>query len=217
MAASNFRVHEYDTVHHLMSRIAHKVFILNEDDRNDFLDIMWRAAEFVGVTLLGWCVMTNHFHLLVYLPPPIELGEDEILRRYEILKGKTAAANKRKELDKFRSEGCEDVVNEWFERQRKRMYDIGSFMKIVKQWFTEMYNVRYSHTGTLWEGEYLDKGVKRTTSEMAKRLAYIHLNPIRALLASRFDEYRWSSFYDMNQEVIRLDLLVLSARLIKQV
>jgi len=87
MSASNFRVHECNTVHHLISRIAHKVFFLGDEERNDFLVIVRRSAAFSGVQLLGWRIMTNHFHLLVHLPPRIELNEEEILRRYQILKG----------------------------------------------------------------------------------------------------------------------------------
>ena len=194
MAASNNRIREYDTVHHLMNRIAHKVYILNDDDRNDFIEIIRRAAEFTGVQLIGWCLMTNHFHLLVYLPVPIVLDEVEVLRRYGVLKGQSARLAKESELARLRTDGCNDQVEEWLESQRKRMYDIGSFMKIAKQWFTEEYNRRYSHIGTLWEGEYISKSVKYTTSEMAKRLGYIHLNPIRAAMTDRYDGYIWSSF-----------------------
>lgn len=194
MAASNYRVREYDTVHHLMSRIAHKVYILNDQDRNDLIEIIRRSAEFVGVQLLGWCLMTNHFHLLVYLPVPVELTEEEILRRYSILKGNKAAARKEEELRRLSATGAEEVVAAWYESQRKRMYDVGSFMKIAKQWFTEEYNRRYSHVGTLWGGEYVSKPVKKSTNEMAKRLAYIHLNPIRAAMTTEYDGYEWSSY-----------------------
>ena len=195
MAASNNRNREYDTVHHLMSRVAHKVYILNDDDRNDFIEIIRRAAEFVGVQLLGWCLMTNHFHLLVYLPFPIELSEEEILRRYGVLKGVKAKEAKIEEIARLQSTGAAAEVEAWLAAQRKRMYDIASFMKIAKQWFTEEYNSRYAHTGTLWESAYQSKAVKKTKKEMARRLGYIHLNPIRAAMATAYDEYVWSSFH----------------------
>ena len=91
MANSNGRVKDYETVHQLVSRIAHRVYFLKEEERSDFLEMVRRSAEFTGVRLLGWCVMGNHFHLFVYLPGPETLDECEILRRYGVLKGTQAA------------------------------------------------------------------------------------------------------------------------------
>ena len=77
---------------------------------------------------------------------------------------------------------------------RRQMYDIGSFMKRVKQWFTEDYNERQSHTGTMWEGKYRDKVVAFRSEAARSQLAYIHLNPIRAAITPDFDGYAWSSY-----------------------
>ena len=196
MANSNGRVKEYGTVHHLVSRIAHRVYFLKDEERMDFLEIARRAAEFTGVRLLGWCVMGNHFHLLVFLPEPQQVGESEVVRRYGVLKGAKVASCVLESFARWRGEGetGEQRVTAWLDGQRRRMYDIGSFMKIAKQWFTTEYNRRYSHKGTLWEAAYFDRMVPFCTSEMAKCLAYIHLNPIRAAAADRFDGYAWSSY-----------------------
>ncbi len=61
MGFSNFRKREPFTVHHIMNRIAHRVFFLRDEERNDFIEMMRRVAEFTGIQLLGWCVMNNHF------------------------------------------------------------------------------------------------------------------------------------------------------------
>lgn len=194
MSASNNRVKAYGTVHHLMSRVAHKVFILGDEDRNELIDIIRRTADFVGIQLLGWCLMTNHFHLLAYLPEPAELDEEEVLRRYGVLKGAKAAETMAAEFQRLRQKGLDSEIDVWLRKQRQRMYDIGSFMKTVKQWFTEEYNRRHHHTGTLWESVYIDKKVKRTFAEMSRRLGYINLNPINAAMTDRYDGYAWSSF-----------------------
>ena len=91
MAVSNNRVKERNTVHHLISRIAHRVYFLKDEECQDFLSMMFRVAEFSGIRLLGWCIMTNHFHVLVYLPEEEDLDEAEIVRRYGVLKGRMAA------------------------------------------------------------------------------------------------------------------------------
>ena len=56
---------EYDTVHHLTSRIAHRAFFLKEDERNDFIDLMLRVSAFSGVELLGWKLITQKIYALL--------------------------------------------------------------------------------------------------------------------------------------------------------
>lgn len=199
MSASSNRVREYETVHHLMSRIAHGVFFLGDDERNDLLEMIRRVADFSGIQLLGWCVMSNHFHVLADLPKPLELSEGEILRRYGVLKGEQAKDDAETQLHTWRAAGEIERVTEWTAKILRRMYDVGEFMKIVKQWFTEEYNRRHSHRGTLWEAVYLDKTVPRTVKDMSRVLGYIHLNPIRAAAEAHFGEYRWSSLYALKR------------------
>ena len=196
MANSNNRIKEHDTVHHLVSRIAHRVYFLKESERMDFLEFVRRTADFTGIRLLGWCVMGNHFHILVFLPVPEPVDEEEILRRYAVLKGRGAVNSVRDSFARWRIDGeaGERKVEEWLDRQRQRMYSVASFMKIVKQWFTAEYNKRNGHKGTLWESTYYDRVLIRRESDMAKCLAYIHLNPIRAAASDRFDGYAWSSY-----------------------
>lgn len=196
MANSNNRIKEPETVHHLVSRIAHRVYFLKDEERDEFIDMMRRTAEFCGIKLIGWCIMTNHFHILAYLPRPQALDEDEILRRYGVLKGLSAASALSRTFDKWRREGVsgEKRVKEELEKISGRMYDIGSFMKILKQWVTMEYNRRYSHKGTLWESAYYDRVIGLSLSKIAECLGYIHLNPIRAAASDRFDGYFWSSY-----------------------
>ncbi len=196
MANSNGRVKECGTVHHLVSRIAHRVYFLKDEERMDFLEIVRRAAEFTGIQLIGWCVMGNHFHILAFLPEFQDVAENEVVRRYGVLRGLRAAESMTALLGKWRSEGeaGERRASEWLDGQRRRMQSVGSFMKIAKQWFTTEYNRRNGHKGTLWEAAYFDRVVPRKTKDMAECLGYIHLNPIRAAATDRLDGYAWSSY-----------------------
>jgi len=197
MSNSSNRSKEYETVHHITSRIAHKVrFLQEEAERNDLIEMIRRAAEFVGIKLLGWCIMINHFHILAFLPSPIEVDEKEVLRRHGVLKGAKGAAALEEQLVKLRLEGetgCKEAER-LLDALRKRMYSVGEFVKIVKQWFSEEYNRRNSHTGTLWEGVYHDRVVAYCHDDIAECLGYIHLNPIRAAACATFDGYAWSSY-----------------------
>ena len=197
MSNSSNRSKEYNTVHHITSRIAHKVRFLQEEDmRNDLIEIIRRASLFTGIKLLGWCVMINHFHILAFLSEPVEVSEEDVIRRYGILKGKTAAAELQIKLAKLRAEGeyGQKEASKCIAAIRKRMYSISSFMKIVKQWFSEEFNRRTGHKGTLWEGAYYDRIVPHEREAIEMCLGYIHLNPIRAAACATYDGYIWSSY-----------------------
>jgi len=53
-------------VYHIMARGNEKKVIFNDkEDRKTFLDIIGRGKEKYGFELYGFCLMDNHFHLLI--------------------------------------------------------------------------------------------------------------------------------------------------------
>ena len=59
---------------HLTSRIANRAFYLNDEEKTRFVERLWLVAKFPGIEVLAYCFMSNHFHLLVYVPDPRELA-----------------------------------------------------------------------------------------------------------------------------------------------
>jgi REP element-mobilizing transposase RayT len=47
--------------------------------------------------------------------------------------------------------------------------------------------------GTVWQHQYWDRFV-RNQKEFGQRLDYMHLNPVRKVLARRPEDWRWSSY-----------------------
>jgi REP element-mobilizing transposase RayT len=47
--------------------------------------------------------------------------------------------------------------------------------------------------GTVWQHQFWDRFV-RNQKEFGQRLDYMHLNPVRKGLASRPEDWRWSSY-----------------------
>jgi len=74
-----------DRCYHLISRIANRSFYFGEEERTGLVARMWRVAYFSCVEVLAYCVMSNHFHILAYVPPPHELDEGEVLARVRTL------------------------------------------------------------------------------------------------------------------------------------
>ena len=83
---------------HLISRIANRAFFLNDEEKTRFVERLWRVATFSCVEVLAYCFMSNHFHILVYVPDPRELSDDELLARIRALYSGTALAELRAAL-----------------------------------------------------------------------------------------------------------------------
>ena len=74
-----------DRCYHLVSRVANKAFYFTDEERGRFVERMWRIANFSCVEVLAYCVMSNHFHILVYVPHPRALSDEEVLSRVKTL------------------------------------------------------------------------------------------------------------------------------------
>jgi REP element-mobilizing transposase RayT len=61
------------------------VFTVEEKDR--FRKLMRAVEEFSGVQILTYALMTNHWHILVYVPERQAVGDEEFIRRLKCLYG----------------------------------------------------------------------------------------------------------------------------------
>jgi REP element-mobilizing transposase RayT len=62
-------------------RGAHRAFFLDDDEKSRAVELLRRVEEFCGVMVLAYAIMSNHFHIFIYVPEPSALEDDEILRR----------------------------------------------------------------------------------------------------------------------------------------
>jgi len=70
---------------------------------------------------------------------------------------------------------------------------ISNTMKVVGSRYAQYVNRKYRRTGTLWEGRHRSSVVQQD-GYLLKCYRYIELNPVRAGMVARPDEYRWSSY-----------------------
>ena len=55
--------------YHVVSRIVGQAFLLDSKGKEQFVRYMRMYEEFCGVRVLTYCIMSNHFHILVEVPP----------------------------------------------------------------------------------------------------------------------------------------------------
>ena len=70
---------------------------------------------------------------------------------------------------------------------------ISKTMKSVGSRYAQYINFKYKRTGTLWEGRHRSSLVQ-TEKYLLRCYRYIELNPVRADMVKRPEEYKWSSY-----------------------
>jgi putative transposase len=70
---------------------------------------------------------------------------------------------------------------------------ISDTLKVVGSRYAQYVNRRYRRTGTLWEGRHRSSLIQ-SERYLLSCYRYIELNPVRAGMVERPEEYRWSSY-----------------------
>jgi putative transposase len=158
--------------------------------------------NFSGCRVLSYCVMSNHFHILLAVPPMAEggLSDEELLKRLSGLYSEAFVAGVAAELKEARKlaadqpdDAAETRVAEIHARFTYRTHDLSQFMKGLLIRFTRWFNRVHSRKGTLWEERF--KSVIVESGVAARTMAaYIDLNPVRAGMVKDPADYRWSSY-----------------------
>ena len=187
-------------IYHCISRVVDRRFAFGVEEKERFRTLMRMMENFTGCRVLSYCLMCNHIHILLEVPPvPADgISDDVFLKRLSSLYGEAFVADVAGQLDAARSEGGleggnPERVAEIMGRFTYRMNDLGEFMKGLLQRFTQWFNGRHKRKGTLWEDRF--KSVIVESGIAARTMAaYIDLNPVRAGIVEDPAEYRWSSY-----------------------
>lgn len=75
----------------------------------------------------------------------------------------------------------------------QRVDSASNTMKVVGSRYAQYINKKYRRTGTLWEGRHRSSLVQ-SDHYLLTCMRYIELNPVRARMVTRPEEYRWSSY-----------------------
>jgi len=191
---------EKPVIYHCVTRVVERRLAFGAEEKEQFRTYLRMYENFSGCRVLSYCLMCNHVHILLEVPPMKEggLSDDELLKRLRAIYPEAAVRLVAKELHEARKVIREGLAAESYattihERYTYRMHDLGEFMKTLLARFTRWFNTRHERSGTLWESRFksvlVEDGIASRT--MA---AYIDLNPVRAGMAADPADYRWSSY-----------------------
>ena len=162
-------------VYHVISRTALNGLPFKDVDKDKLLSIIRRYSKLFFVEILGFSLMSNHFHLVVRMLPENRFTVDEVIKRLQNHYG----------VDM-------DVPDERIPYYKAKLSGLANLMKEIKQTFSVYYNRKYRRRGTLW-GERFKSVIVENGETLVNCLAYVELNPIRAGLVEKPEDYRWNS------------------------
>jgi len=140
--ARPLRIEFPGAVYHVTSRgNARQAIFIDDEDRGRFLDVLSMVGERFNWFCHAYCLMENHYHLLIETP------------------------------DGNLSKG----------------------MRELNGGYTQGFNQRYRRVGHLFQGRYKAIIVEKD-SHLLSLCRYVVLNPVRAGLRERPEQWRWSSY-----------------------
>lgn len=196
--------------YHCISRVVDKQFLLGPDEKEYFVRLMRLKEAFCKVRVVAFCIMDNHFHLLVDESPQASASPDgssgssdapklmddaSFLAHLDQTCSRFEALEVRQKFDRWSLEGHREPMDALKASYLRRMGDVSGFMKALKQEFTQWFNRRHQRQGTLWESRFKSVLLNGCDGEaLATLAAYIDLNPVRAGLVQDPKDYRWCSY-----------------------
>jgi putative transposase len=185
---------EGEAMYHCMSRTVNGEWLFKPVDREVLRKQLWLVADYCGLQVLTYTILSNHFHVLVRVPQSQVPNDAELLRRYERMYPKpTKYQTARLEVVKQQLQAGGSEAEIWRQRQLRLMGDVSSYMKLVKQRFSIWFNRSHRRFGTLWSERFKSVLVEsgRALQTMS---AYIDLNCVRAGLVEDPKDYRFCGY-----------------------
>ena len=184
-----------EAVYHCISRAVAAEWLFGNLAKEVFRRQLWKVAEFCGVEIITYAILSNHFHVTVRVPRRTPVSDAELLRRYHLLHPKLNQYQ-RKALAAVRSQmpqnGPEAV--RWRRQQLALMNDVSSFMKLWKQRFSRWFNLHHNRIGTLWASRFTSDLVESRGFAVQTVAAYVDLNAVRAGLVIDPKDYRFCGY-----------------------
>lgn len=134
-------------------------------------------------SVAGFCVMGNHYHLIVHFEEPREVDRAELERRANVLYPGTAGQR---------------MIDGWgderWQRFNERLFDVSELMRNIQGVFGSWYNRIVDRRGGFWADRF-NSVVLGDATALLDCMVYVELNPCRASLVERPEDFRFSSLH----------------------
>ena len=180
--------------YHVISRIAGQRFLMDAEEKNRLLELLFRAAEFSGVDVLTFALMDNHFHIMLRVPKTHVVDDADLVRRMRVLYGDAKTDRVLEDWERWEKKGDGSRVVKAKALLRGRLFDLSEFCKTLKQHYSMSYNVRHGYSGSIWGARFKSMVLSPDYETLMTVGAYIDLNPVRASVVQEAQAYAWSGW-----------------------
>ena len=125
--------------YHVMSRAIEGRMIFDDLAKEKFRKLLEAHLQFAGIECVTFCLMGNHFHLLLHVPSGREslraLDDAAFLKQLRMVHGARSVDEVGQLLARLREQGAAEAAEKLRERFFARMHDLSAFMRELKQRF----------------------------------------------------------------------------------
>ena len=126
----------------------------------------------------GFSIMGNHYHLIAWFEAVCRLSQEELEERARYFYPK-------------REQTAHWTQFHW-ERFNRRLFDVSELMRNIQMVYAKWHNRRFGRRGSFWEGRFKST-LLIDWDAVQECLLYVELNPVRAGLAERPEQWSRSS------------------------
>ena len=170
----------------------------NYDHRKAWLISRLKFLSFIfPMDICAYAVMSNHYHVVLHVDKQRaeNWSNNDVVERWTqlfqpplLIKRWLQEAD---DLSDVELETIDDIICQW----RKRLLDIGWFMRCVNEKIARMANAEDNVTGRFWEGRFKSQALLDEAA-LLTCMAYVDLNPVRAAMANSLEKSDFTSIQE---------------------
>ena len=181
---ARFKMKEDESWYHVYSRASGEEVNYPLKDRlcqRKMIEIIKHFTEAYMCEVGAFCIMGNHYHIVLRFASFRKLSREELIERAVIFYPNS-------------SKWLKSWIEEDWARFEERIFDLSEYMRNVQSAFARWYNRTYRRFGRLWADRFKSLYLEDLRSVLDCVL-YVELNPVRAGLVSRPEVWKGSSCY----------------------
>lgn len=187
--------------YHLVSRCVRQAWLCGKHGQHDFshrktwlLERIEKLASCFALEVHAYAIMSNHFHLVVYLDPTeaANWSAEDVADRWLAACPPKASGGQVDiaMLDFLRDTLVADPAR--IQKLREKLSSLSVFMQLLKQPIARRANIEDGCQGHFFEKRFYSGALLDEQAVLAA-MAYVDLNPIRAKLAQTLEDSKQTS------------------------